>query len=402
MKIFFLMLLAALVFGCSDSKHDTAELKISYSLEEGRTCQTYLADHFLVTVYDSSQRKISEKKIMCDSEEEGMKLVVEKDSYYVSVVLLNKDNWWQSYGAAKAEVSGDTEINVAMEAYQGGMIFEWDVLVEITGLFVGFSLEREVHPRAGHCLVEIDFVAVEIGSVDTCKACDALAFMIQCKAAASAHSCTIDHDRVHGNGYRHSEGLGRERDELHHDQRSDGDYLIEAASGLEHLLQGNGHVAVAGIGTVVCHYYQFVGSGTELVLENQKILVSETDDAGDVAALGLESLGYGKRNCASHSSAYYADVFLAFDLGGLSKRSHEILDGLAFLLVIQLLGGGTDNLEDYLDRAGLFVRSGNGKGDSLSVLIYTENDELSRLGLCSHQRCLDFHLCDSRIQFFPA
>lgn len=126
MKIFFLMLLAALVFGCSDSKHDTAELKISYSLEEGRTCQTYLADHFLVTVYDSSQRKISEKKIMCDSEEEGMKLVVEKDSYYVSVVLLNKDNWWQSYGAAKAEVSGDTEINVAMEAYQGGMIFEWE------------------------------------------------------------------------------------------------------------------------------------------------------------------------------------------------------------------------------------------------------------------------------------
>lgn len=126
MKIFFLMLLAALVFGCSDSKHDTAELKISYSLEEGRTCQTYLADHFLVTVYDSSQRKISEKKIMCDSEEEGMKLVVEKDSYYVSVVLLNKDNWWQSYGAAKAEVSGDTEINVAMEAYQGGMIFIWN------------------------------------------------------------------------------------------------------------------------------------------------------------------------------------------------------------------------------------------------------------------------------------
>ena len=120
------MLLAALVFGCSDSKHDNAELKISYTLEEGRTCQTYLADHFQVTVYDSAQRKISEKKIPCDAEEPGMKLVVEKDSYYISVVLMSKDEMWQSYGAARAEVSADTEINVPMETYQGGMIFKWD------------------------------------------------------------------------------------------------------------------------------------------------------------------------------------------------------------------------------------------------------------------------------------
>ena len=126
MKILFFMLLAALVFGCSDAKHDTAELKISYTLEEGRTCETYRADHFQVTVYDSDQRKISEKKIPCDAEEPGMKLVVEKDSYYVSVVLLDKDNMWQSYGAAKAEVSGDTELNVEMVAYLGGMIFKWD------------------------------------------------------------------------------------------------------------------------------------------------------------------------------------------------------------------------------------------------------------------------------------
>ena len=120
------MLVAALVFGCSDSKHDNAELKISYTLEEGRTCQTYLADHFMVTVYDSEQRKIREKKIMCDAPEQGLSLIVDKDSYYVSVVLLSSDNMWQSYGAGKIEVSGDTEMNVQMETYQGGMIFSWD------------------------------------------------------------------------------------------------------------------------------------------------------------------------------------------------------------------------------------------------------------------------------------
>ena len=128
MKIFFLMLFAALIFGCSGSDHDETELEISYVLPEGRTCQTYLADHFLVTVYDSEQRKFAEKKVPCDSENpDSITLVVENKSYYVSVVLRDKNNMWQSYGAAKVEVNKNTEITVNMEPYLGGMIFIWNV-----------------------------------------------------------------------------------------------------------------------------------------------------------------------------------------------------------------------------------------------------------------------------------
>ena len=128
MKIFFLMLLAALVFGCSDTKHDDTELKISYALPEGRTCQTYLADHFLVTLYDSEQRKFVENKILCGDEKyaDGITLLVDKDSYYVSVVLLSSDNMWQSYGSARVEADKDTEVTVNMETYLGGMIFIWN------------------------------------------------------------------------------------------------------------------------------------------------------------------------------------------------------------------------------------------------------------------------------------
>ena len=127
MKIFFFILFSILFLGCSDSKHDDTELKISYALPEGRTCQTYLADHFLVTLYDSEQRKVVEKKIMCDDKDaDGLTLLVSKDSYYVSVVLLSNDNMWQSYGASKVEVDKDTEITVNMETYLGGMIFIWN------------------------------------------------------------------------------------------------------------------------------------------------------------------------------------------------------------------------------------------------------------------------------------
>ena len=127
MKKFFLMLLAALVLGCSGSGNDNIELKISYALPEGRTCQTYLADHFLVTLYDSEQRKVVEKKIMCgEGENDPLTLLVNRDSYYVSVVLLSKDNMWQSYGASKVEVEKDTDVTVDMETYLGGMIFIWN------------------------------------------------------------------------------------------------------------------------------------------------------------------------------------------------------------------------------------------------------------------------------------
>jgi hypothetical protein len=128
MKIFFLIILASLVFSCSDSKHEDTELKISYALPDGRTCQTYLADHFLVTLYDSEQRKVVEKKISCEDSDndEGITLLVSKDSYYVSVVLLSEDKMWQSYGAAKVKVDKDTEVTVNMETYLGGMIFIWN------------------------------------------------------------------------------------------------------------------------------------------------------------------------------------------------------------------------------------------------------------------------------------
>lgn len=127
MKIFFFMLLAALIFGCSDPNRDDTELEISYVLPDGRTCQTYLADHFLVTLYDSEQRKVESRKIPCDSESsDSLTVLVGKGSYYVSVVLLDESEMWQSYGAAKVEVNNDTEVTVNMDEYQGGMIFIWN------------------------------------------------------------------------------------------------------------------------------------------------------------------------------------------------------------------------------------------------------------------------------------
>ena len=127
MKTVLFIIFIIFFSACSDSKNNTAELKIDYTLPEDRTCQTYLADHYLVTLYDSEQRKVSEKKISCDSESpNSLTLFINKDFYYISVVLLDKDGMWQSYGAAKVEVVKDSEVSIEMEPYSGGMIFKWD------------------------------------------------------------------------------------------------------------------------------------------------------------------------------------------------------------------------------------------------------------------------------------
>ena len=127
MKVFIFILFAALFLGCSDGGRDTVELEVNYTLEQGRTCQTYLADHFLVTVYDSEQRKVTEKQIKCDSENpDTMRLVVEKGFYYISVVLRSADKLWQSYGAKKVEVTADSKETIEMKDYIGGMTFIWN------------------------------------------------------------------------------------------------------------------------------------------------------------------------------------------------------------------------------------------------------------------------------------
>ena len=135
MKVFILILLTALFLGCSGSGRDTVELEISYALDNGKTCKTYLADHFLVTVYDDEQRKVTEKQVKCDSaDSDKITLFVEKGLYYISVFLRipseNKKDWIRKfYGATKVEVKDSEEpvkVAIEMREYSAGIEFKWD------------------------------------------------------------------------------------------------------------------------------------------------------------------------------------------------------------------------------------------------------------------------------------
>ena len=144
------------------------------------------------------------------------------------------------------------------------------------------SFKIHIHSVSGHCFIEIDFVAVEIRTVDTGKLGDTLAILYQSQTAAAAHAGTIDHDRVHGNGDRYIIWLGSRNDELHHDQRTDRDDHIESLTFFQHFLQRNGDIAMLAIRTVVRHDEESVGTSLELVFQDDDILVTETDDGSHI------------------------------------------------------------------------------------------------------------------------
>ena len=93
-------------------------------------------------------------------------------------------------------------------------------------------------------LVEIDLVGVEIGSIDTAE----LHLAAHVDPTSTAHSGSIDHDRVqahHGLDPVGSRGL---RAGLHHDGRTDGEDLVDVGVLFDGLLEARRHQSVDAVG----------------------------------------------------------------------------------------------------------------------------------------------------------
>jgi len=78
--------------------------------------------------------------------------------------------------------------------------------------------------------------------------------------------------------------------------------------------------------------------------------------------------------------------------------THEVLDGIALVLVIEQLRGRADDLKDDLRGALFGVCARHSQWDTLASLIHAQDDKLARLGFPGHQRRFDLHLGDGGIQ----
>ena len=156
---------------------------------------------------------------------------------------------------------------------------------------------------------------------------------------------------------------------------------------------------MAGIGTVIGHNDQFVGTGTEFIFEDQQIHGTEPDDAGDFSTQAMEFLSDRHGDRAAHTAADDTDLFDSFCFSRFAQRPHKILDIFTFVFVIKQFGRCADDLEDDLYGAFFGVGTGNCERDPFAFFVDTEDDELTRFRLSGDQRSFDLHLGNGGIQF---
>ncbi len=128
MKRFFIAaVILILSFGCFDTKPDNIELTINIKFPSDVNCKTYLAELFEVTLFDSNQKKTATETFTCTENTDTLSLFVEKDNYYFTVALKDSNDNKKMYGSGTVDASsGDTEVNVEMTEYSGGITFNWN------------------------------------------------------------------------------------------------------------------------------------------------------------------------------------------------------------------------------------------------------------------------------------
>ena len=94
------------------------------------------------------------------------------------------------------------------------------------------------------------------------------------------------------------------------------------------------------------------------------------------------------------------NLFETVELCRGAERTDEILNRLALVLVVQLFGGGADDLEDDADGARGLVGPGDCERYAFAVIVDPEYDELTGLCLSRDERGFYVHERDRRVERF--
>ena len=148
-------------------------------------------------------------------------------------------------------------------------------IADVRVIRIGLGLLALEPLLAGDQLLEVDLMAVEIGSLHASET----HLPVDGNAAGAAHAGAVDHDRVEGH-----HGLDAERARgldagVHHRQRSDGHHQVRRV-GLEDALQRLCHKAGSAIAAVVGADDQIVAVSLKTIFPENQVFVAETDDAG--------------------------------------------------------------------------------------------------------------------------
>ena len=116
-----------------------------------------------------------------------------------------------------------------------------------------------------------------------------------------------------------------------------------------------------------------------------------------LAAYLMELLCNGVCDSTANTAAYNSYLLETFCMSCSAERACKVMKTFALVHMIKLFGSCTNYLEDNGNSTLFSVKISYCKGDSLAVLICSENDELTGLRLFCNCGSFDIHKCYSGV-----
>ena len=252
-----------------------------------------------------------------------------------------------------------------------------------------FLFRRAVAGEAGHQVVEVDRVRVEVGPVDA-RELDPVADL---DAAAAAHAGAVDHHGVQAHQRLDVPGPRDFRAGPHHDRRADRNRFVDVRMRGKRLLHALGDEALDAGRAVVGADDQLIAHRAELFLPEHHALVAESDDADHVGAVAR--IGAGLRIDGGHAEAA-ADAQHFLRAADVTGNAHGADDreqaGSDMAVLLHFARRLADGLDHQRDRALLGVEVGEREGNALPVFMLHHDDELPGLGGLGHRRMANLQL----------
>ena len=167
-------------------------------------------------------------------------------------------------------------------------------------------------------------MGIELGTIDA----DELGLAVHGDAARAAHTRSIYHDGVEAGFGGDIVFPGRERDELHHDRRTDGDTLIHFLT-LDNLLHAEGNDAFLSHRTVVRHQDHLVRPLCQFLFEDDQALGTGSEDSDNAVTGFLEGFDDGQHRRSTHSTARTNDRAVLLYTRCLTERTYHVMDHVA-------------------------------------------------------------------------
>ncbi len=123
-KLIFVLFLSLLFVSCGGNADKTETLLVNFNFSNNENCSTYLAEKYVVTLYNFAQEKYDSKEVSCDGNS-GVKLNVKEDKYYITVELKDSNNNTKSFGSAVVDTKLSKSVDISMKEYKGGITLSW-------------------------------------------------------------------------------------------------------------------------------------------------------------------------------------------------------------------------------------------------------------------------------------